>query len=80
MFLADTLSRAHLPRVHVCEFSRQLEEVDHTGSLAVSRDRLQQLKHISSDDPVLQILRETIQRGWPESKTEVPESIRTFIL
>ena len=30
------------------------------------------------DDPVLQILRETIQRGWPSSRTNVPEPIYPY--
>ena len=61
MFLADTLSRAYLPEVNTCEFAQNLENVNHTSSLALSDDRLQQLKHASANDPVLQVLRETIR-------------------
>ena len=78
MFLADTLSRAYLPEAHACDFSRQLEEVVHTCTLAITEDRLQQFKHVSMDDPVMQVLRETIRRGWPESKSDVPESIHPY--
>ena len=78
MFLADTLSRAHLPEVSACEFAQSLQDVDHTTSLALSDDRLQQFKHASADDPVLQVLRETIRRGWPQSKSDVPESIHAY--
>ena len=38
MFLANTLSRAHLPDFSACEFSRSLEDVDHTTSFALSDD------------------------------------------
>ena len=36
MFLADTLSCAYLPEVNTCEFAQNLENVDHTSSLALS--------------------------------------------
>ena len=78
MFLADTLSRAYLHDINACEFSQQLEEVDHTVLLAMTEERLQQLTHASSHDPVLQVLRETICRGWPESKSDVPDSIHAY--
>ena len=78
MFLADTLSRAFLPEVNTCEFTRELEELDHRASLPVSDERWQQIKHASADDPVLQQLRATIRRGWPESKSEVPECLYPY--
>ena len=41
-------------------------------SLELSNERLQQFKHVSADDPVLQQLHKIIQQGWPASKSEVP--------
>ena len=81
MFLADTLSRAHPLEVGACEVAVNLESIDHTADtlLAVSKEKLLQIKHVSSaDDPVLQVLRETIQHGWPENKKDVPLSIRAY--
>ena len=78
MFLADTLSRAHPNEVSVCEFSQQLEEIDHTMALAMPEERLLQLAHASTHDPVLQVLRETITRGWPATKSEVSDSIHAY--
>ena len=78
MYLADTLSRAYLPEEHTCAFTEELKEIDHTLGLAITEDRLQQIKHVSSDDPVLQALRETILRGWPESKSDVPECVLPY--
>ena len=72
MFLADTLSRAFLPEIHMCIFSKDFGSIDHTMSLELSNERLQQFKHVSADDPVLQQLRKIIQKGWPASKSEVP--------
>ena len=82
MYLADTLSRAHLPDVCACdhELSTNIASIDHTVTmqLSVSKDRLTQIRHASADDPVLQVLRETIQQGWPEHKSRVPLAIRAY--
>ena len=72
MFLANTLSRAFLPEVNACEFTQELEDVDHRAFLPVSDDRWQRIKHAAVDDPVLQQLRATIHWGWPESRSDVP--------
>ena len=66
---ADTLNHAYLPAVDVCDFAHSLEEVDHTVSLSLSTERLQQIKHASQDASALQRLRDTIQYGWPQSKS-----------
>ena len=78
MFLADTLSRAYLTGVHVCSFSQELEVIDHTVSLAIPVAQLQRLKNVSSSDPVMRTLRDTIQRGWPPSKSGIPESMYPY--
>ena len=78
MYLADTLSRAFPPDVQVCAMAQDLEEVDHTLSLALPADRIQQLKHDSTDDPVLQELRKIIWHGWPDSKSEVPDILHAY--
>ena len=39
MNLADTLSRAHIPEVNVCDFVHELEELDHRESLPLSQER-----------------------------------------
>ena len=52
MYLADTLSRAYIPEVNVCDFVHELEELDHRESLPVSQERWQQLNHASENDNV----------------------------
>lgn len=44
MFLADTLSRVFLPEVNSCEFTKELEEMDHRAFLPVSHKRWQQIQ------------------------------------
>ena len=78
MYLADTLSRAHLPEVNTCAFTHQLEETDHTALLAIPPDQLERIKQASADDLVLTELRATIQAGWPEHKSQVSESVVAY--
>ena len=78
MYLADTLSRAYLPEVNACDLIPELEDIDHKKYLAVSEERWQQINHASADDPVLQQLRVTIRRGWPESKSDLPEILYPY--
>jgi len=78
MFLADTLSRAYLTGVHACSFSHELEAVSHTASLAIPVAQLQQLKDVSSSNPVMGALRDTIQSGWSPSKSELLESVYPY--
>ena len=56
IFLADTLSRAHPPEVHVCDFSRRLETVNPADLLAMPIVQLNRFKQFSAGDPVLQVL------------------------
>jgi len=70
-FVADTLSHAYLPAANTGDFAHSLEEVDHAVSLSLGTERLQQIKHASRDDPILQRLCETIQCSWPQSKSDV---------
>ena len=78
MYLADTLSRAYVPEVNVCDFVHELDELDHRESLPVSQERWQQLNHAFENDNVCRELRATIQNGWPENKSEVPECVLPY--
>ena len=78
MYLADTLSRAYLTETHTCVISKALENVDHTTSLAITKERLFQIQYASADDPVLVELRQVIMSGWPDHRAEVPEILRAY--
>ena len=78
MYLADTLSRAYLPEQQVGTLALEVAQVDHTLTLALPQERVHQLQHASADDPVLCQLRKTIQLGWPDSKSDVPELLRPY--
>ena len=72
--LTDTLSRAYL-EVHCCTVAAECADIDHTSVLALPPERVQQFPHASADDPVLLELRQTIQQGWPDSKSKVPNAL-----
>ena len=78
MFLADTLSRAHLTSVHACSFAQELQEVDHTTSLAMPAAQLQRVKDIATTDSVITALRDIIQRGWPNTKSGISENLYPY--
>ena len=44
MHLADTLSRAYLPEVNACDFTRKLEDIDHRTFKWEGRERCQDSK------------------------------------
>ena len=50
----------------------------HTASLALSDDQLQKFQYSSADDPVVQVLWETIRHGWSENKSNVLKSIHAY--
>ncbi len=63
MFLADTLSRAFLLTMNTSDFVLSLEEIDHTMTLAIPEDQLQELKQVAGQDHVSQALSSTIRQG-----------------
>lgn len=73
MNLEDTLSRAPLPEVSICEFVYELKEINHKEALPFSSEQWQQMRHAAADNPVLQELRIVIQHGWPENKERVTQ-------
>ena len=78
MYLADTLSRAHRLEVHLCEFSKNLETVENTAALALSKDWTQRIRKAAESDPVMKTLQKVIQEGWPAKKSNVPEIVRPY--
>ena len=78
MFVADALSRGHLPIANTCEFIHSLEVIDLIISLPLSTEQLLQVKQASRDDTVLQQLHETSNRGWPLSKSDVAEYLHAY--
>ena len=76
--LADTWSRAFLPEVNTTDFTEELASIDHRATLPVSEARWMQVNKESADDAVMSELRTVILNGWPETRAEVPESLKPY--
>ena len=78
MYLSDTLSRAHLPDEQPEAKVMALSDTDHRAVLPVSAPRWTQISHASSNDPLCVQLRETISKGWPEKRSQLPLHLQPF--
>ena len=57
----------------------ELEEVDQTVSLAMPAAQVQRIQDVASTDPVMVILRDTIQKGWPATKSGLSECLYPYV-
>ena len=76
--LADTLSRAFLPKVNVTDFTRELASIDHRATLPVSETRWIQINDELAKDTIMSQLRTTILNGWSEKRNAVPDSLKPY--
>jgi hypothetical protein len=79
MFVADTLSRSHFEEID----EELVSDVEVNGivlnaHLPMTPDRYSELQRETAKDPDLQILRHTVQSGWPELKEEIPTAIHAY--
>ena len=88
IYTADMLSRAALPKTHPCRGSlhaRQenvcmvnIEEVNSIEFSRISEDGMKSIQAVTNGDDQLQILKQVILRGWPETRNEVPPRVTEF--
>ena len=92
MYIADMLSRAYLKRStpstvsdyqvfhlkHEEQLYKDIEAINQAEYLRISDTTHQLVKKTTQTDPTLQALVTTVLTGWPESRDEVPVSIRSF--
>jgi hypothetical protein len=72
MYLADTLSRAYLSTNLKYRTTEEPVAVNLLADLEVTEPRLEEIRQHTANDNGLQVLKDTIQKGWPEQKQEVP--------
>ena len=75
MLLADALSRAYLPHQKGQE---EFEKVNALFYLILPLERVQEIRNHTSNDPSLQLLKATIQQGWPDNKSDIPPLISPY--
>ena len=84
MHLADTLSRSCLPETslpddnYVLQFYEELQAVDMVQDLSLSAPKKAEIQDESRNDKELQCLKQTVQRGWPSTKHELPYELRSY--
>lgn len=74
MFLADTLSRAFLPKASD-DGQEEFETINALTYLVMPDERIREIRQHTSGDPALQQLKRTIQEGWPDNKSSLPPLI-----
>ncbi|CAH8629063.1 unnamed protein product [Dicrocoelium dendriticum] len=76
MFIADTLSRAHPP---VAEHHlEEIETVNMVQHLAVTENRLKDIRRFTEEDQTFAALRDVILNGWPETKKQLPKELTPY--
>ena len=84
MYVADHLSRAYLrqtedsPKDEFQVFALELEEINSLEAVKITSERLSQLQKATEQDPVMQALKNTILIGWPDTKDQVPLTVRDY--
>ena len=77
MFLADTLSLAYLPQT--CDDTQdEFEIINALTYLVMSDERIQTTRQHTNCDPALQQLKQTILRGWPKDKSQLPPLVTPY--
>lgn len=77
MFLADTLSRAYLPKTSE-EGQEEFETINAVTYLVMSDERVREIRLHTTDDPALQQLKLTIQEGWPEDRSQLSPLVTPY--
>ena len=84
MYVADHLSRAYLKdqgdqsHDEFQVFALELEQIDPLDTVKITSERLAQLQKATEQDPVMHTLKSTILVGWPDTREQVPFSIRDY--
>ena len=78
LFLADHLSRAYLNEAKEDLLSDTDLSVNYLTFLPVSKENQLKIKNATKQDEEMQILRDTVLKGWPQRKDQVPPIIRPY--
>ena len=78
LFLADHLSRAYLNESKEDLIPDSELSVNYLTFLPVSKDNQLKIKNATKQDQEMQMLRDTVLKGWPQRKDQVPPEIRPY--
>ena len=71
MYLADTLSRAHLPRPSDC-WQEEFEANNAPSFLVMPEEKIHEIRPYAGEDTSLQQLKHITQGGWPADQSSLP--------
>ena len=77
LYLANTLSRAHLPMI-LHQTGTEFENINAAAFLPVSTSRLQDIQQATQYDEILQALKAVILHGWPDNHSQIAEQITPY--
>ena len=77
MYLADTLSSAHLPRPCDCG-QEEFETIKALSFLVMPEEKIYEIRRYTSEDTFLQQLKRIIQEGWPADQSSLPPLVTTY--
>lgn len=78
MQLADTLSRAYLPKSNQTATDQEFESINMAQDMPISAARLDDITAHSESDESFRVLTRVIRQGWPETRNEVPPEARPY--
>ena len=76
MYIADTLSRAHLQDKSCYPEIHRIHAV--TPTVPASEQMLKEIRHKTQEDPVLQEVKNLIHKGWPKYKANVRPQLKAY--
>lgn len=59
-------------------FALELQEINPLDTVKITKERLSQLQTATEHDPVMQALKNTFLIGWPDTKEQVPLTVRDY--
>ena len=71
MYLADTLSRAHLPRPSD-GWQEEFETINALSFLVMPEEKIHEIRRYAGEDIYLQQLKRITQGGWPADQSSLP--------
>ena len=77
MYVADAISRVNWPEQYSAKGGKEF----YVNSLVANSfvyAELSEFREVTERDPVLQMLKETTQSGWPEVKTDAPVELHAY--
>ena len=78
MHIADALSRASLRHTTQDGQDDELDVSYVVQQLPVSEEKSQQFKNATKEDEELCLVRQAVQNGWPDSRSQVPKTIQKY--